>query len=68
MQPTQQQFTEKARDLQARVVPQLEEARQNLVELNDRVLTFIRQNPGTCLLGAVAAGFLIGKIAARSRW
>lgn len=68
MEPTQQQFGDKARDLQARVGPQIEEARQNLVDLNNRVVTFIRQNPGTCLIGAVAAGFLIGKIASRSRW
>jgi hypothetical protein len=31
----------------------------------NRVVSFIQANPGTCLIGAVAVGFLIGKIAAR---
>ena len=68
MEPTQQQFSDRARELQSKIGPQLEEARQNLVDLNNRVVGFIRQNPGTCLLGAVFAGFVIGKIASRSRW
>ena len=45
--------------------PQLEEARRNLVEVNRRVVDFIRANPGTCLLGAVALGFLVGRLASR---
>jgi ElaB/YqjD/DUF883 family membrane-anchored ribosome-binding protein len=65
METNPQQFQDKARDLQARVVPQIEEAAQNLTELNTRVVGFIRANPGTCLIGAVAVGFLIGKLASR---
>ena len=65
METNPQQFQDKARDLQARVVPQIEEAAQNLTELNTRVVSFIRANPGTCLIGAVAVGFLIGKLASR---
>jgi len=64
---TSQQLTDKARELQARIAPQLDEARRNLSDWNTRVVTYIRQNPGTSLLAAVAAGFLIGKIASR-RW
>jgi ElaB/YqjD/DUF883 family membrane-anchored ribosome-binding protein len=64
---TSQQLTDKARELQARIAPQLDEARRNLSDLNTRITSYIRQNPGTCLLAAVAAGFLIGKIASR-RW
>ena len=30
-----------------------------------RFTQFIRANPGTCLLGACAVGFLVGKIASR---
>lgn len=59
------QLQERARELQARVGPQIEQARQNLSDLNQRVVTFIRQNPGTCLLGALAFGFIVGKIASR---
>lgn len=59
------QLQERARELQARVGPQIEQARQNLSDLNQRVVTFIRQNPGTCLIGALAFGFIVGKIASR---
>ena len=65
METNPQQFQDKARDLQARMVPQLEEAAQNLTDLNNRMVGFIRANPGTCLIGAVAFGFLVGKIASR---
>lgn len=43
----------------------LEEARQNLVRLNDRALAFARERPVTCLVGALALGFVVGKIASR---
>jgi ElaB/YqjD/DUF883 family membrane-anchored ribosome-binding protein len=26
---------------------------------------FIRENPGTCLLGALAVGFVVGRLASR---
>lgn len=56
---------DRVQELEARIGPQLDQARQNLEELNDRVTAFIRENPGTCLLGAVALGFAIGKLASR---
>jgi len=65
MEMNPQQMADRARQFQDRVVPQIDEARQNLVDLNDRVVRFIRANPGTCLLGAVAVGFLVGRIASR---
>jgi ElaB/YqjD/DUF883 family membrane-anchored ribosome-binding protein len=61
----QQQLTDKAREIQARVAPQLEEARRNLTDFNTRAVSYIRQNPGTCLLGAIAVGFVVGKLASR---
>ncbi|MCC6337752.1 MAG: hypothetical protein IT380_27635 [Myxococcales bacterium] len=48
-----------------RLGPQLAEAAERLTETNERVKAFIRENPGTCLLGAAALGFLIGRWAAR---
>ena len=66
MEMNPQQIQDRAREIQERIVPQLEEARRNLVDLNSRTISFIRANPGTCLLGAVAMGFLIGKLASRS--
>ncbi|MDY7225143.1 hypothetical protein [Hyalangium rubrum] len=65
MEMNPQQIQDRAREIQERIVPQIEEARRNLVDLNSRAVSFIRANPGTCLIGAVAVGFLIGKIAAR---
>ncbi len=65
MEMNPQQIQDRARELQERLVPQLEEARRNLVDLNSRTISFIRANPGTCLVGAVALGFLIGKLASR---
>jgi len=65
MEMNPQQIQDRAREIQERIVPQIEEARRNLVDLNTRVVSFIRANPGTCLIGAVAAGFLIGKLASR---
>ena len=65
MQMNPQEFATRARELEARLPEQLEEARRNLSQLNTRAVTFIRQNPGACLVGAVAVGFLIGKLASR---
>jgi ElaB/YqjD/DUF883 family membrane-anchored ribosome-binding protein len=65
MEMNPQQIQDRAREIQERIVPQLEEARRNLVDLNTRTISFIRANPGTCLVGAVALGFLIGKLASR---
>jgi ElaB/YqjD/DUF883 family membrane-anchored ribosome-binding protein len=65
MEMNPQQLQDRAREIQERIVPQIEEARRNLVDMNTRVVSFIRANPGTCLIGAVAAGFLIGKLASR---
>lgn len=52
-------------DLQERLAPQLQQAQEQLMEVNERVKDFIRKNPGTTLLGAAAVGFLIGKWASR---
>lgn len=59
------QTQDKVQELQARIAPQLEEARRNLSDLNNRVTRFIRERPGVCLLGALAFGFVVGKIASR---
>ena len=60
-----EQLQDKARQLQDNVLPQLDEARRNLEDLNSRAVSFIRANPGTCLLGAIAVGFIVGRIASR---
>lgn len=65
MESTPQSVQDRAREFQEQLGPQLENAAHNLKELDARARSFIRENPGTCLLGAVALGFLIGKLASR---
>jgi hypothetical protein len=60
-----EQFERTARDIEERVRPQIEEAKRKLTDANDQVTAYIKSNPGKCLLGAVAAGFIIGRIARR---
>ena len=47
MEMNPQQMADRARQLQDRVVPQIDEARQNLVDLNNPVVNLIRANTGT---------------------
>lgn len=65
METNPQVIQDRARELAERVGPQIDQARENLTQMNHRAITFIRQNPGTCLLGALAFGFIVGKIASR---
>jgi hypothetical protein len=48
------------------VRPQIDEARRRLTSLNGDVTGYIKENPGRCLLGAIALGFIIGKIARKA--
>ena len=54
-----------AREIGERVRPQLEDAKRRLSSANDKVIDYIKENPGRCLIGAIAIGFLVGKIARR---
>lgn len=60
-----EQLQQKAREMQERLGPQLEEAKQGLSELNTRIKSFVRERPGLCLLGALAFGYVVGRIASR---
>jgi len=60
-----EQLENTARQFEERVRPQIAEAKRRLSELNDQATDFIKANPGKCLLGALAAGYIIGKIASR---
>ncbi len=44
---------------------QMEHARVVLDDFNERAKAFIRERPGTAILGAIAVGYLIGKLASR---
>jgi ElaB/YqjD/DUF883 family membrane-anchored ribosome-binding protein len=45
--------------------PRVRDAQRRLDDLNEDVTAYIRENPLKCLLGAVAVGVLIGKLASR---
>ncbi len=60
-----QQLQDRAREVQARLAPQIDEARQNLADFNERAVRFIKERPGTALLGALAFGFIVGKLVSR---
>jgi ElaB/YqjD/DUF883 family membrane-anchored ribosome-binding protein len=61
-----EQIEATVREVGERVRPQIEEARRRLSSANSNVASYIKENPGRCLVGAVAIGFLIGKIARRA--
>jgi ElaB/YqjD/DUF883 family membrane-anchored ribosome-binding protein len=60
-----EQFEKTARELEDRIRPQIDEAKKRVSDFNDRAVSYIKENPGKCLLGAVAAGYIIGRIARR---
>jgi len=60
-----EQFEKTARELEDRIRPQIEEAKKKVSDLNGRAVSYIKENPGKCLLGAIAAGYIIGRIASR---
>ena len=60
-----EQFEKTARDFEERIRPQIEDAKKKVLDLNSQVVSYIKENPGKCLLGALAAGYIIGRIARR---
>jgi ElaB/YqjD/DUF883 family membrane-anchored ribosome-binding protein len=60
-----EKIEETAREIGERVRPQIEEAKRRFESLNTSAVAFIKENPGKCLVGAVAIGYLVGKIASR---
>jgi len=54
-------------DLGERVRPKIEEAKQKLGRINGRVTSFIQDHPAACLLGALALGYLVARLARHQR-
>lgn len=50
-------------DLSDRVRPKIEEARQEIGRVSGRITNFIQNRPVPCLVGAVALGYLVARIA-----
>ncbi|MFU8802814.1 MAG: hypothetical protein ACNA8W_03295 [Bradymonadaceae bacterium] len=44
-----------------------DETRHQLQRVNEQAVAFIKENPGWCIIGAVTAGYLIGRLASK-RW
>lgn len=63
--PAMPEMPEQLKELQERFAPQLEQAMEQVTEVNEQVKTFIKKNPGTVLIGAAALGFLVGRWASR---
>ena len=69
--PTVAETSREARERLERHYREIEQTygdtRARLEEFNDQAVTFIRENPGLCIAGALAAGYLVGRLASR-RW
>jgi ElaB/YqjD/DUF883 family membrane-anchored ribosome-binding protein len=52
-------------DPQAQMQQAIEDARAQLDEYVEQAASFVRQRPVVCLAGALAVGYLVGKLASR---
>lgn len=52
-------------DLKEMATAKIEDAREWSQDVLDRVETFVRERPGTAVLAAAGAGFLIGRLIRR---
>jgi hypothetical protein len=52
-----------AAQIEERVRPEIEAMKERLGEVSSKVVGFIKAYPAPCLLGAVALGYLVGRIA-----
>ncbi len=59
-------FEDSAKDVGERIRPRIEDAKRRLREVDGRITGFIKDHPAACLLGAVALGYLVARVA-RSR-
>ena len=60
-----QEVNEAGKDIRDRFAPQVERAKEKMIDLNTNVVTFIRKHSGTCLLAALGFGYLVGRLASR---
>lgn len=56
-----------ASEAQAQPRLSVEEMKDRLDEINERIKGFIRQRPAACLFGALALGYLVARVAGRGR-
>lgn len=58
--------TEKVNDLADQIQPKIAEAKRRLGELDNGFRTLVKEHPAACLLGAVALGYFIARLARRA--
>jgi len=46
-----------------RVRPKIEEAKEEIGRVSGRIRSFIQDHPAACLVGAVALGYLVARVA-----
>jgi hypothetical protein len=59
-------FGNSVEDIGERIRPRIEDAKRRLGEIDGRITGFIKDHPAACLLGAVALGYFVARVA-RSR-
>jgi len=59
-------FENSVKDVGERIRPRIEDAKRRLGEVDGRITGFIKDHPAACLVGAVALGYLVARVA-RSR-
>lgn len=47
------------------IAPAIDAAKDGLADFNERAMAFARERPVACLVGALAVGFVFGKLASR---
>jgi hypothetical protein len=57
------QTEEQSSKITDRLAPEAEEIKQRLESLNEQVTTFIKDNAGLCLVGALALGYVVARVA-----
>ena len=55
-------FAKHAEEVGEQAMQQLDHLREQASEVGERVVAFVKERPGTSLLIAAAAGYLIGRI------
>jgi ElaB/YqjD/DUF883 family membrane-anchored ribosome-binding protein len=60
--PASRTIERQLRRLEDQVSPRIEDLQKRLRGADRQARVFIRERPMTCLLGAVAAGFLVGRL------
>ena len=55
----------RTREITNRIAPQIENVRESLTTFNDQAVKYVKQKPVVAVVGAIAVGYLIGRIVSR---